>query len=57
MNHPQVQVNNGGTGANLQMHHFHPSGSLHQKNSMSLGQYETTKVKVLLRLYYFFVAS
>ena len=28
----------------LQMHHFHPSGALHQKNSMSLGQYETNKV-------------
>ena len=28
------------------MSHFHPGsgGSMHQKNSMSLGQYETTKV-------------
>ena len=51
---PQVLVANGVTTAqvgnappnNLQMHHFHPSGTLHQKNSMSLGQYETTKVKV-----------
>ena len=51
---PQVLVANGVTAAqvgnappnNLQMHHFHPSGTLHQKNSMSLGQYETTKVKV-----------
>ena len=36
----QVLINQGG----LQMHHFHPSGTLHQKNSMSMGQYDTSKV-------------
>lgn len=28
------------------MNQFHPSGTLHHKNSMSMGQYETTKVKI-----------
>lgn len=44
----QAQGISSGGGQALQMHHFHPSGTFHQKNSMSLGQYETTKVKVFL---------
>jgi len=45
-------VSNGSQG--IQMHHFHPSGTLHQKNSMSMGQYETTKVKVANIFFLFF---
>ena len=44
LNNGAPAITSGGGG--IQMHHFHPSGTLHQKNSMSLGQYETTKVKV-----------
>lgn len=43
VHHPNaVAMAQGGT---LPAHNFHPSVS-HHKNSMSLGQYETTKVKV-----------
>ena len=37
-------------------HNFHPSGTLHHKNSMSLGQYETTKVYSFLIIFFAFLS-